>query len=95
MACAESLCCGTPVAGFLSGGTESIALPEYTAFCEYGDVDKLAQLVEKWGAYKRTMTPDGRQKMTAAAAERYSKQTMAKSYLTLYEELLGKQKEEQ
>lgn len=95
MACAESLCCGTPVAGFLSGGTESIALPEYTAFCEYGDVDKLAQLVEKWGAYKRTMTPDERQKMTVAAAERYSKQTMAKSYLTLYEELLGKQKEEQ
>ena len=41
MVCAESLCCGTPVVGFEAGGTESIALDEFSEFVPYGDIDGL------------------------------------------------------
>jgi glycosyltransferase involved in cell wall biosynthesis len=41
MVCAESLCCGTPVVGFESGGPEQISIPEYSHFVKYGDVLKL------------------------------------------------------
>ena len=37
MPCAESLCCGTPVAGFQAGGPESISLPDFSRFVPYGD----------------------------------------------------------
>lgn len=94
MACAESLCCGTPVVGFLSGGTESIALTEYTEFCSFGDVDTLLQLVEKWSRCKRKMSEEQHQTMTAAASEKYAKKTMAQEYLALYKQMcrdLGKE----
>lgn len=38
MVTAESLCCGTPVVGFLAGGPESIAIEKFSAFVEYGDL---------------------------------------------------------
>lgn len=41
MVTAESLCCGTPVVGFLAGGPESIAVPEYSRFVEQDDADAL------------------------------------------------------
>ena len=41
MVCAESLCCGTPVVGFKAGAPETICLPEYSSFCDYGDVEAL------------------------------------------------------
>ena len=37
MPLAESLCCGTPVVGFLAGGPESIAIKEHSRFVEYGN----------------------------------------------------------
>lgn len=39
MITAESLCCGTPIVGFKAGGPESIAIPDYSSFVEYGDMD--------------------------------------------------------
>lgn len=41
MVTAESLCCGTPVVGFEAGGPESIALKDYSAFVEYGNIPML------------------------------------------------------
>jgi glycosyltransferase involved in cell wall biosynthesis len=87
MACAESLCCGTPVAGFLCGGTESIALPEYTGFCEFGNVDALQELVQLLRGKKRGMSEEEKRAMTEAAATRYSKETMAEAYYRVYEKL--------
>lgn len=42
MVTAESLCCGTPVVGFKAGGPEQIAIPEFSRFVEYGDVEMLS-----------------------------------------------------
>ena len=36
--CAESLCWGTPFAGFENEGSESIAVEEYSEFVDYRDV---------------------------------------------------------
>lgn len=46
MVVAESLCCGTPVVGFLCGGAESIALKDYSSFVEFGNVEKMANEIE-------------------------------------------------
>jgi glycosyltransferase involved in cell wall biosynthesis len=88
MACAESLCCGTPVVGFACGGTESIALPEYTGFCEFGNVEALREEVLGMGSRKRTMSAQEADMMARLAAETYAKRTMADAYDKLYQELI-------
>ena len=53
MPVAEAMCCGTPIVGFQAGGPESIALPEYSEFVEFGDVEALRNVVlKKWLQYK-------------------------------------------
>jgi len=47
MIIAESLCCGTPAVGFRAGGPESIAIPKWCKFTEYGNVDELECLVQE------------------------------------------------
>lgn len=83
MIVAESLCCGTPVVGFEAGGPEQIALPEYSRFVEYGDIEgmenKLRQyLEESTDAYVPT-----------TKAECYSKGNMADQYINAYLNLIG------
>ena len=84
LSCVESMCCGTPVVGFMSGGTESIALQEYSAFVAFGDMEKLKKLVIDWSDKKPDMTV----KLSRTAALLYSKKTMAENYRKLYDELL-------
>lgn len=45
MVTAESLCCGTPVVGFLAGGPESIAISAFSRFCTPGNVEELVEAV--------------------------------------------------
>ncbi len=78
MVCAESLCCGTPVAGFFAGGPESICLPEYSAFCEQGDLETLKKQVENLAAMEKT---DFFQK----AEQTYSDKAMFEGYFDLYQ----------
>lgn len=80
MIVAESLCCGTPVVGFMAGGPETIAIPEYSHFVNYGDVDALKQSI------KRAVKPVPN--MAKEAAEVYSAERMSKSYLEVYQLLL-------
>lgn len=47
MVTAESLCCGTPVVGFLAGGPESIAIEKFSAFVEYGDLNAIKESICK------------------------------------------------
>lgn len=42
----ESLCCGTPVAGFDSGGPSSVAIEKYSRFVEYGNIPLLHDKIE-------------------------------------------------
>lgn len=43
----ESLCCGTPVAGFDSGGPSSISDSRFAKFVKFGDIDQLHNIVEE------------------------------------------------
>ncbi len=82
MPVAESLSCGTPVVGFEAGGPESIALPSYTEFVPYGDVDALRDATREMLA--RGL--DGAEIARAAGAV-YAKEEMYRDYLRLYREL--------
>lgn len=83
MIVAESLCCGTPVIGFKAGGPESIAIPEYCEFVDYGDLINLELSI------KRTILAKyDKNKLSAEASLIYDKEIMATSYLKIYKKLL-------
>lgn len=86
MPVAESLCCGTPVVGFFAGGPESIAIPEYARFCEFGDVDALEQNVSAmlnatWDKHEIAQKGEGK----------YGLGCMAQGYVDIYTEVLKKE----
>ena len=83
MICAESLCCGTPVVGFKAGGPETISIPSYSQFVDYGDCDGLfntmqMMLKERWD--KKQISIEG--------ISNYDKAISSNQYLKLYEQLL-------
>ena len=84
MVVAESLCCGTPVCGFFAGGPESIAIPDYSQFCAYGDINALNASL-----HKVLSTNYDREIISKEAKIRYSSKTMALNYLSLYNNILG------
>ena len=91
MVCAESLCCGTPVVGFKAGAPEQIALPEYSSFVEYGDVDSMAEKIERL-----LECPETGECIEKEAGKAYSKQTMTENYRKVYGmiyESTGKEKQ--
>ncbi len=78
MVCAESLCCGTPVAGFYAGGPESIALVGFSKFCGQGDVETLKQnLITLCETQKTDFFPE--------ATSAYSCGAMVEKYISLYQ----------
>ena len=77
MIVAESLCCGTPVVGFRAGGPESIALPQFSKFCEPGDMDSLAKTILSFPALDARTVGD-------AAARVYGKERMIEEYMDEY-----------
>jgi glycosyltransferase involved in cell wall biosynthesis len=84
LVCAESLCCGTPVAGFRAGGPEEIALDAYSRFVEFGDVEQLLtavrEMLDVW-AYD----PEA---VSRTARKYYGKEHMLQNYLKLYQGVL-------
>lgn len=83
MVCAESLCCGTPVAGFLAGGPESIAIPEYSCFVPYGDTKALQEAAEQLLNREQQ-----KNQISSVACEKYSTETMVEKYLLLYQKMM-------
>lgn len=84
MIVAESLCCGTPIAGFKAGGPETIALSDYGRFVEYGDV----------GAFKESIlellnSNFDRNCISELAREQYSKERMSEDFVRIYSVLLS------
>lgn len=84
MVCAESLSCGTPVVGFKAGGPETISLPEFSKFIDYGNLQILKQTVINWINLKSNLQPD---EISKIARENYSRQKMGQKYIELYNEL--------
>jgi putative colanic acid biosynthesis glycosyltransferase len=80
----ESLCCGTPVVGFYSGGPESIALPEFSEFVEYGSLDKLEAAVDNWIDFKVSNSKF----ISEKSCNIYSKEKMCASYIKTYIDLI-------
>ena len=80
MVVAESLCCGTPVVGFKAGGPETIAIPEFCEFVEYGDVEAIVAETEKMlaGSFDKN-------NISAVASDKYSKKNMFVNYNRLYQ----------
>lgn len=82
MPVAESLCCGTPIVGFLAGGPESIAIPQYSEFVEYGNTELLKEAIEK-----QINAVIDKNEVAEKAKCKYSSETMARDYYNLYMEL--------
>lgn len=81
MPLAEAMMCGTPVAGFCAGGPETIAIPDYSRFSDYGDTDSLcadvvALMEENFD----------RNEMSEAARSKYSLRVMCQRYCEVIEE---------
>ena len=83
MICAESLCCGTPVAGFECGAAEQISLNEYSGFVEYGNTGALQTTVENW--LDRSVD---RMDVIRKAQTAYSKEKMVYEYINTYQEMI-------
>lgn len=83
MPCAESLCCGTPVVGFRAGAPEQIALPEYSAFADFGDLDELERITREW-----LSKACDRFAIASHAEAVYSARVMTESFLDIYGSML-------
>lgn len=86
MVCAESLACGTPIAGFKSGGPEEVAPPGYGFFVEYGDNDALEH------GLKRIHSGEEQLQSSSACAswakQQYGLEIMTERFLHCYEEAI-------
>lgn len=79
MVTAESLCCGTPVVGFKAGAPETITIPEYSEFVEYGNLSTLET------ALRRFMNEDfDKQKISTVARGKYDAERMYEKYAEYY-----------
>ncbi len=85
--CAESLCCGTPVVGFRAGAPEQIALQEYSAFVEYGDLDALYAACRQYLNGEKSCDAG----IFSKAAGTYACEEMTSNYIKEYHKLLCEQ----
>lgn len=79
MVVAESLCCGTPVVGFLAGAPETITIPEYSSFAEFGNVELLCEEIKKILSIKFD-----KQEISDKARKKYAFINMVKKYISMY-----------
>lgn len=79
MVCMESLCCGTPVVGFLSGGPEGIFAKEYSDFVEYGNMQALCEKTREFLNVKFD-----KNKISEMSVKLFSQSNMAEKYFKLY-----------
>lgn len=84
MPVAESLSCGTPIVGFYSGGPETIAIPKYSEFVEYGNVKQLETV-----ALKFLNKENDKAAVAEVARRKYDKKEMVKEYIKIYSEVLN------
>lgn len=83
MICAETLCCGTPVVGFFAGGPESIAIPEYSSFVDYANMEQLATAAKE--LYGKKFDSEA---ISEEAIAKFSRKAMTDGYRESYKRLL-------
>lgn len=85
MVTAESLCCGTPVVGFKAGSPELIAIPDYSSFGQYGNLEELyTNAIKFWN-----LDEISRVDLESQAHGLYSKQKMCEEYMVCYNKFFG------
>lgn len=84
MICVESICCGTPVVGFMAGAPEQISLPEYSEFVEYGNLNMLSNRLGNWMEKKANVCP---QIISTAGCKLYSIDVSVLKYIQVYCEI--------
>jgi glycosyltransferase involved in cell wall biosynthesis len=89
MVCAESLACGLPIIGFDSGAPKEVALPGFGKFVPYGDIGALEALLSSVKAGQAGLKSPG--ECERFARDRYSKESMIKSYVSIYQKLINNQ----
>ena len=82
MTCAESLCCGTPIAGFCSGAPETVFLQPHAVFGAYGDLDELEKNVKL-----QLNAAFDREKLAKEMQQLYSRDSMYENFMNIYIEL--------
>lgn len=82
LTCAESLCCGTPIAGFCSGAPETIFLPPMAKFVPYGSLTALEQAIQTL-----LNSPQNRDSLAQKSAMQFSSKNMYQNYQRIYQEL--------
>lgn len=83
---AEAICCGTPVVGFRVGGLgEVIGDRRLGTLVPVGDSAAMAAAVDATAALDRTV-------VSGLARQRFSLGTMARAYLSLFEELIAERR---
>ena len=82
MTCAESLCCGTPIAGFCSGAPETVFLEPNALFGPYGDLETLENNVKL-----QLNAAFDREALALQMQQLYSRDSMHEHFMTIYQEL--------
>lgn len=84
MVTAESLCCGTPVVGFKAGAPETISIPEYSRWVDFGDVRSLKD------AILEAVTLDvNKISLSNLAKSLYNRKVMVDNYINVYKNILN------
>ena len=76
--CLEAQCCGTPVAGFDTGGTKETSVTKEDSFVEYGDIECLKEKVE-------TILHKDYSDLAKTAQSQYSNEHMIREYMKVYD----------
>lgn len=76
--CLEAQCCGTPVAGFDTGGTKETSVTKEDSFVKYGDIDSLKEKVE-------TILHKDYSDLAETAQNQYSNEHMVREYMKVYD----------
>jgi len=85
MVLAESLCSGTPVAGFYAGAPETIAIENYCEFAPFGETDSLIQKIKLIFSKEYD-----KKKISDLAIQKFSNSRMCQEYLEAYQDLINK-----
>lgn len=76
--CIEAQCCGTPIAGFDTGGTRETSLGEADCFVEYGNISALKERVKK-------LIVNQHNDLASKAEKAFSKEKMYQRYVQEYD----------